>query len=85
MWVKVQPEAENWLLTIRDSGPGVAESYLPRLFTPFFRVPAAEQAGTGYGLGLALAKRLTEAAGGQISVANSATGLCISFRLPGQM
>ncbi|HEX5792697.1 MAG TPA: histidine kinase sensor domain-containing protein [Rheinheimera sp.] len=83
VWLSVSRAGSHWQLQIRDSGPGVADAYLPRLFTPFFRVPGAEQPGSGYGLGLALAKRLTEAAGGSISAANSTPGLCITLMLPG--
>lgn len=75
-------DARQWQLHIQDSGPGIAPQYLPRLFTPFFRVPNAESPRSGYGLGLALAKRLTDAAGGNISAQNMPSGLRITLTLP---
>lgn len=72
----------HWQLCITDNGPGVPELYLPRLFDPFFRVPGANQAGSGYGLGLALAKRLITAAQGSVTAENSGTGLCVTLTLP---
>lgn len=78
----VTSATDSWLLQVSDSGPGVAAEYLDRLFLPFFRVPGASPAGSGYGLGLALARRLTEAAGGSIYAENTRQGLCISLTLP---
>lgn len=55
-------------LEVRDSGPGLHESLLARLFTPFDRLGAEETEVEGSGIGLALTKRLVEAMGGEISV-----------------
>jgi two-component system NtrC family sensor kinase len=49
-------------LRVRDSGPGVPGSHLPRIFEPFFTTK-----GTGLGLGLAMVKRIVEAHGGAIT------------------
>ncbi|HJZ69671.1 MAG TPA: ATP-binding protein [Blastocatellia bacterium] len=51
--------------SVRDTGDGIAEQYLPTIFSRFVRV--GDQA-EGKGLGLALVKRLVEAQGGQVSV-----------------
>jgi two-component system nitrogen regulation sensor histidine kinase GlnL len=56
-------------VSIVDNGPGVPESMLPRLFTPF-----ATSKANGTGLGLAISRRIVEAHGGRIEVRNRAGG-----------
>lgn len=52
---------------ISDTGKGIPNNYLPRIFEQFFRVPEQET-GTGAGLGLAIVKEIVEAHGGTVSV-----------------
>lgn len=67
-------------VTIRDRGPGVAEDQLQSIFEPFFR---ADNEGSGYGLGLAIARRAIEAHGGTILARNRpGGGLEIRIALP---
>jgi two-component system, NtrC family, sensor histidine kinase HydH len=54
-------------LKVVDSGPGVADDDLPKLFTPFFTTKA-----NGTGLGLVYTKKVIEAMGGAISLENGA-------------
>jgi signal transduction histidine kinase len=59
------------IVTVADDGPGIPEEDLPSLFEPFFRVDRSRSKKSGgYGLGLSLCKRIVEAHGGQIEVAN---------------
>ena len=66
-----QEGAQGSLLRIevKDTGPGIPSAALPKLFQPFSQVDAsmARRHG-GTGLGLSLARRLTEALGGGIGV-----------------
>ena len=62
-------------VTIRDTGKGIAEDDLPRIFDPYF---TTRRAGTG--LGLAIAKNIVEGLGGSISVATR-PGAGTDFRI----
>jgi signal transduction histidine kinase len=52
--------------SVIDDGPGIPEQYQARLFERFFRVPGAEVSGAG--LGLAIAREIVAAQGGEIGV-----------------
>jgi signal transduction histidine kinase len=66
------------VIEIADSGPGVPQDALPRLFEPFFSLKPH-----GTGLGLAIAKRTIEAHGGRIVAAPGAVaGLRFRIELP---
>lgn len=56
-----------------DQGPGIPEDLLARLFVPFDRLGADAGREGGAGLGLVLARRLTEAMGGSLEL-DSAVG-----------
>ena len=60
-------------VAVEDSGDGLAEADLERIFEPFYRGDPA-RSGPGAGLGLALAKRIVEGVGGRISAETKAEG-----------
>ncbi len=62
---------------VRDQGPGFSQSSLERAFEPFFTTKTR-----GVGLGLAVCRRIIEAHGGTVSVANCAEGAEAVFSLP---
>jgi len=76
--------ADMWKLAVEDSGIGIADADLPRLFIEFEQLNAgAAKPHGGTGLGLALTKRLVEAQGGSVGV-QSRVGVGSTFwsRLP---
>jgi signal transduction histidine kinase len=68
---------------IRDTGPGIPEADLPKVFEPFQQVdPAFTGQVRGFGLGLPLARRLLETDGGRLALATSAAGTVATVTLP---
>jgi signal transduction histidine kinase/CheY-like chemotaxis protein len=65
-------------ITVNDTGHGLDEEQLTRLFVPFERLDAPASGIEGTGLGLALSRRLVEAMGGTIGV-DSKPGVGSSF------
>jgi two-component system sensor histidine kinase MprB len=60
-------------LTVRDRGPGVDQTDLPKIFDRFYRAPSAR--GTpGSGLGLAIVRKVAEAHGGTVSAERAEGG-----------
>jgi two-component system, OmpR family, phosphate regulon sensor histidine kinase PhoR len=72
--VKARSNGQDVVFTVTDTGIGIPESDLERIFERFYRVDAARsrEAG-GTGLGLAIARHIVEAHGGRIWV-ESAVG-----------
>ena len=69
----VRSESERVLLSVRNTGTPIPQESLPHLFDRFYRVDTARtRTEGGYGLGLAIAKKLTEENGGKISVESTA-------------
>ena len=76
------------VLTVADSGPGIPEADLPRVFERFYRVDKARSRNTrdpgGTGLGLAIVKHLVGLHGGKVAVANrTGGGAVFTIELPG--
>jgi two-component system phosphate regulon sensor histidine kinase PhoR len=56
-------------LAVEDTGPGIDEKHLPRLFERFYRVDRGRSRDVGgTGLGLSIVKHLVEAMGGEVTV-----------------
>ena len=72
------------MLHVEDSGPGVPEESVERLFDRLYRVDHARtRARGGSGLGLSICKSIVEAHGGKITAANGESGgLRFDIELP---
>ncbi|MCW3036237.1 MAG: Histidine kinase [Actinobacteria bacterium] len=80
------PAAEGaFRLAVTDTGLGIPEEGLRKLFTAFERIGAEQTEVEGTGLGLSLSKVLVEAMGGTIGVETTVgEGSTFWFELPGQ-
>lgn len=69
---------------VLDSGPGIAEAEIERIFEPFFRVDEARNRDSGgHGLGLAIAASAVRRYDGRISASNRKEGgLAVRVVLP---
>jgi PAS domain S-box-containing protein len=84
IWLTVQQEGEEALLSVRDTGIGIAPEVLPRIFDLFTQAERSlDRSQGGLGIGLALVQRLVEMHGGTVA-ATSALGQGSEFvmRLP---
>ncbi|MCV9998329.1 ATP-binding protein [Pararhizobium sp. YC-54] len=82
--VTLASHGEEAILTVMDSGPGIPQDLLDRVFEPFFRVDQARrQLVPGAGLGLAISREIIENHGGTITIVNRREGgLLQTVRLP---
>jgi len=74
--IDITMSADSELVTIqvRDSGPGISEEHLEKIFEPMFTTKK-----TGTGLGLVICKSIIEQHGGSISVSNKPTTFTIKL------
>lgn len=63
--VEIERVTETVLVRVRDTGPGIKQEDLERVFDRFYRVPSAK-AESGVGLGLTIAYQIARAHGGEI-------------------
>ena len=70
--------------SVRDSGIGISEEDIPKIFNKFFRVEREEtEHVSGTGLGLSIAKYIVESHNGEITVESElGKGTTVSFGLP---
>lgn len=71
-------------VVVRNEGLGIPEHELTRIFEKFYRLDSARSSQSGgAGLGLAIAKEIIEAHGGDIRAESDGRQTCFTIRLPG--
>ena len=80
----VREEDGEVRLWVRDTGPGIAQENVARIFEPFWQAePANTRTVGGTGLGLSVVRRLTQLLGGRLSVDTAlGRGSTFSLHLP---
>ncbi|MEO7496647.1 MAG: response regulator [Massilia sp.] len=84
--IAVLQDEEDVVLTVRDSGVGIAADLLPHVFDVFVQGSITiDRSQGGLGIGLALVRRLVELHGGSVSADSPGAGAGSTFtiRLPG--
>jgi C4-dicarboxylate-specific signal transduction histidine kinase len=69
--VRVTTDADTSVVTVEDSGPGVPEDVMPKIFQPFF---TTKPEGKGTGLGLASCRDIATFLGARLDVGNRPEG-----------
>ncbi|WLR52055.1 HAMP domain-containing histidine kinase [Bacillus tianshenii] len=85
--VRLQKENDNVEIAVQDYGIGIPEDELPHVFERFYRVEKSRNRKKGgYGIGLSIAKRITEKYDGSIQIEselNQGTSVIVTFPVDG--
>jgi two-component system C4-dicarboxylate transport sensor histidine kinase DctB len=77
--VSIRRQGEQCLLSVADSGVGIASEHLASVFEPFF---TTKPVGQGLGLGLAVSYGIVRELGGCLEAANGEQGAVFTLKLP---
>jgi two-component system phosphate regulon sensor histidine kinase PhoR len=82
--VRALGDGDRTIVSVADTGAGIAPQHVVRLFERFYRVdPGRSREMGGTGLGLAIVKHLVEAMGGNIAVESTlGVGTTFTIELP---
>src|SRR5690606_38541242 len=84
--IATRQDADRAVVRVTDRGPGIAAAHEGKVFTPFYRVSDRVTDGvTGTGIGLAIARDLARAGGGDLVLVPAGTGACFELILPRSM
>lgn len=80
--VNLSTKGEKVCIVIEDSGPGIPEDRMDKVFEPFFRLEQSRSRDTGgIGLGMAIARNIIRNHGGDIRLENTGGGLKVIINL----
>jgi two-component system OmpR family sensor kinase len=77
--VSLQSRDDLVVLQVEDSGTGISQQDIARIFEPFFR--GLRPRGDGTGLGLSIVRRIVERCGGTIELESGTAGLGLTVRV----
>ncbi|NJO40838.1 MAG: HAMP domain-containing histidine kinase [Cyanobacteria bacterium CRU_2_1] len=81
--IQTRREGNQILVSVQDTGIGIAPAQLERIFDRFWRADRSRSYGSGFGLGLAIARNIAQNHGGSITVTSQlGAGSCFTVRLP---
>lgn len=81
--IALEAAAESVVISVSDTGSGIAAEELSRIFEPFYRISNKRHGDHHAGLGLAITKRIVELHRGDIRVSSrTGEGTTFSFSLP---
>ena len=76
--IHVYKEANDFVITVKDTGMGIPKAIQSKMFTPMFTTKSK-----GQGFGLPVVKRMTESLGGTVSFeSEEGKGTTFTIRLP---
>lgn len=84
---RIEEVGRPWLkIEVQDTGIGIAQANLPRMFEPFEQLDAwSERRSEGTGLGLTMVRELSQLHGGRVEVASQVgVGTCFTVYLPAE-
>ena len=83
--IRLSSADDGALVEVEDRGPGLEPEDMERVFEPFYRVESSRNRDTGgIGLGLAVARSIARAHGGDVSLLSGPAGLTAQVRLPAE-
>lgn len=84
IWVRAEKQGDEFVLSVKDTGVGIAEKSLPFVFDRFWQEDSSSKRKfQGAGIGLALVKELVEIQNGTVSVqSQEGKGATFTIRLP---
>ncbi len=68
VWVRSRAVGDRVMLEVKDTGIGIAERDIPRVFDRFYRIRPTADDSSGAGLGLTIVQQLLQRSGGSISI-----------------
>lgn len=77
IWISAKKDGDMAIVSVRDSGPGIAQDVFSDLFTK-----PSIKSGKGFGLGLYISRSIIEAHGGHIGAENKDKGATFWFSVP---